>query len=582
MSALSRLAGRLAGLRAAEPGAVRVDRDLEVPVGDGEVLLADRWVPASAGVAPLVLLRSPYGRRTLDLVGRLLAERGYQVLVQSVRGTFGSGGTWQPFRHERADGAATLRWLAGQEWWPGAVGTLGPSYLGLTQWALASADPAAVAAMALSVTSSAFRDSVVYPGGSFTLETGATWMYLLEHQESGWARALWSQLRARRAHHPAYRTLPLERAEAAMLGHPVDYYQDWLRHERPGDQWWQEADFSGARRSMPPVSMVAGWYDIFLPYQLDDYAALRAAGRPVRLTIGPWTHSSVRLSGAALADAVDFFDARLRPAAHGSEAVAAIAPKARPGSPVVNGRDGRSGDRVRLRLVGRRGWVDLDDWPPPGERVSWYLHGDGGLRRAVPKPAGASRYRWDPADPTPGVGGASLDPANAGRRDQRRREQRPDVRTWTSDVLPARFVLAGPVEATVWIRSSNWYSDLFVRLCTVSASGRSLNLSDGILRLEPGPSGAVVSVGAPVDGEVIDVGDGIVAVRVRMWPVGVDLDAGRRLRVQVAGGAHPLFARNLGGGERLGTGVRLVPADHEIFHDPDHPSAIVLPHARLA
>ncbi len=556
---------------------MRVERDLPVPAGDGVVLLADRWVPAGSGCEPLVLLRSPYGRRTLDLVGRLLAERGYQVLIQSVRGTFGSGGAWEPFRHERTDGSATLGWLADQAWWPGTLATFGPSYLGLTQWALAAADPTVLAAMALSVTSSSFRDSVVYPGGSFALETGATWMYLLEHQESGRARALWSQLQGSRALRPAYRTLPLEQAEAAMLGHPVGYYQDWLRHERPGDPWWREVDFSGARRSMPPVSMVAGWFDIFLPYQLDDYAALRDAGRPVRLTIGPWTHSSLRLSGAALADALDFFDTRLRPPAP----PAPVAPAAGTTAAGRSGGDSPSDHRVRLRLVGRRRWVELDGWPPPGEQVRWHLHGDGGLRRAGAAPAGPTRYRWDPADPTPGTGGASLYPGNAGRRNQRRREQRPDVASWTSDPLPDRFVLAGPVEARVWLRSSNWCSDLFVRLCTVSPSGCSRNLSDGLLRLEAGPGGSVVSVGAPVDGEVIGVDDAVAAVRVRMWPVGVELGAGCRLRVQVSGGAHPLFARNLGGGERLGPGTRLVPADHEIFHDPTHPSALVLPHARI-
>ncbi len=616
MSLPSRLAGRFGGLRPAGNLDVAVERDLEVPVGDGVVLLADRWVPAGPGPAPLVLVRSPYGRRPLDLVGRLLAERGYQVLVQSVRGTFGSGGTWEPFRHEREDGAATLAWLAGQPWWPGRVGTFGPSYLGLTQWALLSGAPGSVSAAALAVTSSVFRDAVVYPGGSFALETGAAWLYLLDNQERGAARLL-GALGARRALRRAHRTLPLERAEAAALGHRVGYYQDWLRHERPGDPWWAEVDFAAARQTPPPVSMTAGWFDIFLPYQLDDYAAIRSAGGRVELTIGPWTHSSLRLSAAALADAVELFDAELADARRGGTELAETEPAdaepadaepadAEPADagpadagPADAGRGGtelagragaaaagalrRGGDRgrVRLRLVGRRAWVVLDDWPPPGERVRWYLHGDGGLRRSTPVPSGPTRYRFDPGDPTPGVGGASLDPSNAGRRDQRRREARGDVRTWTTDPLPAGLLLVGPVEAEIWVRSSNWFTDVLVRLCTVSPSGRSLNLSDGILRLEPGSARAVASVGATVDGAVIEEREGIVAVRVRMWPVGIELGGGCRLRLQVSGGAHPLFARNLGGGERLGTGTRLVPADHEVFHDPEHLSAVVLPFAGL-
>src|SRR5205823_4152391 len=125
--------------------AVSVERDLETKMPDDVVLLADRWYPKEpAGVAgglPVVLLRSPYGRRQLGIVGRLFAERGYQVVIQSCRATFGSGGEWVPFRHERDDGRATLDWLAAQPWFGGATATFGPSYLGLTQWAVAADAP---------------------------------------------------------------------------------------------------------------------------------------------------------------------------------------------------------------------------------------------------------------------------------------------------------------------------------------------------------------------------------------------------------------------------------------------------------
>ena len=98
----------------AESRDVVCERDLPVTMDDGAVLLADRWVARRIRHTrpPTVLVRSPYGRRQLVglLFGRLMAERGLQVAVQSVRGTFGSEGTFSPF-DERADGLATLRWI---------------------------------------------------------------------------------------------------------------------------------------------------------------------------------------------------------------------------------------------------------------------------------------------------------------------------------------------------------------------------------------------------------------------------------------------------------------------------------------
>ena len=61
------------------------------------------------------------------------------MLIQSCRGTFGSGGTLDPFGpDEHDDGLATVAWLREQPWYPGAFGTAGPSYLGMVQWAIAA------------------------------------------------------------------------------------------------------------------------------------------------------------------------------------------------------------------------------------------------------------------------------------------------------------------------------------------------------------------------------------------------------------------------------------------------------------
>ena len=144
------------------------EHDLAVPMPDGAVLLADRYAPRSGGGAlPLALIRCPYGRRGPFAAGlaRPLAERGFQVLLQSVRGTFGSGGTFDPMRRDREDGLATLDWVVKQPWFGGSIVLCGLSYLGYAQWAVADRLPPEVKAIIPQVTDSALTLSSSGPTG---------------------------------------------------------------------------------------------------------------------------------------------------------------------------------------------------------------------------------------------------------------------------------------------------------------------------------------------------------------------------------------------------------------------------------
>jgi hypothetical protein len=187
---------------------VIVQHDLRVPMPDGVELLADRWAPRAGGeMLPTAVLRSPYGRRGLISLGmaRPLAERGFQVLMQSTRGTFGSGGVFDPMRSEREDGLATLEWVVKQPWFGGSIVLVGASYLGYVQWAVADRLPAEVKAMIPHMTESAMTLELLRKDG-FSLETPFGWGVMVAGQERrGACCGCWPRAAGRAGHCPRCR-----------------------------------------------------------------------------------------------------------------------------------------------------------------------------------------------------------------------------------------------------------------------------------------------------------------------------------------------------------------------------------------
>jgi uncharacterized protein len=520
--------------------AVQVQRDLPVPMADGAVLLADRYVPAGDGRPPLVLTRSPYGRRGFWglILGRLLAERGFQALVQSCRGTFGSGGVFDPFGpDEHSDGLATIGWMQQQPWYPGAFGTVGPSYLGMVQWAIAADAGPDLRAMATQVTTSDFR-TPFYPGESFSLETALTWVNQVATQEQRLAFA--RQSLAERRLRSVMNQLPLRDLDRHATGHQVPYYQEWLSHSSPGDGYWKDRSYAATLdRVTAPVSMVGGWHDFFLPLQLRDYAALRAGGHEPYLTIGPWRHADQAALGTWVGESLAWLRAHL-----------------------LGDRSGLRPEPVRIFVTGAEQWRELPEWPPPTRPQRWHLQPGEALAPDPPVAAAPDRYRYDPADPTPNLAGP-VGYTGRARVDNRILEARPDVLTYTSAPLTEDLEVMGAADADLYVRSSLGHTDFFARLCEVGPTGASINICDALLRLTPGQ---------PAPGP-----DGAIRLQFTLWPAAHRFRRGHRLRLQVSSGAHPRYARNPGTGEPLGTATTLVPADQQIYHDPDHPSAVVLP-----
>jgi len=539
----SKIVGRTLRLPAPLTEDVEVEADIAVPMDDGVVLLADRYTPRHPSLSspmPTVLVRSPYGRKGwVGLIfGRLLAERGLQVLVQSVRGTFGSGGTFEPF-DERTDGLATLRWLREQPWHTGRIGTTGPSYMGLVQWAIADE----VDVMAPSVTASEFRNQA-YGGGSISLDLALTWLLVLDVQERRLGPVWMLQGIRRTLPRVLSSDLPVGQLDEKVFGRAHDNFRRWLEESAPDSPYWSSHDFSSnVGVGDTPVQLVGGWHDIFLPWMIEDWRALRARGRETQLIIGPGAHTSVSVQGVSSRESIAWLRAHLL----GDARLVRDTP-------------------VRVFVGGGGGWRDLPDFPPPGTREAvLHLQPGGGLDAPAPgadaAAAGPSRFEYDPADPTPAVGGPMLMEQRP-VRDNGALEARDDVLVFTSSPLNIDQEAIGPVRADVFFRSSLEDTDVFVRVCDVDPDGVSRNVTDGLSRLTPG--------------EPRRDADGVAWVQFELWPTAHRFKRGHRVRVQVSSGAHPRYARNPGTGESPLTAVRLVKASQEVFHDAQRPSSVTL------
>jgi putative CocE/NonD family hydrolase len=278
-----------------------------------------------------------------------------------------------------------------------------------------------------------------------------------------------------------------------------------------------------------PVLLLGGWQDIFLRQTLQQYRHLRDRGVDVALTMGPWTHTDLLIKGLAVSarQTLDWLGTHL-----------GGAPARRPSAVNV--------------FVNQQGWRNLPDWPPATSEHSLYLQPAGRLGEIAPEPgATPAIFRYDPADPTPTIGGPLLSP-EGGYVDDSKLAQRADVLDFTGTTLTRDLYVYGNPVIELAHTSDNPNADLFVRISEVDAKGRSRNVTESYRRLDPGHEGVSIEL------------DGT-AHRFR---------AGSRIRVLVAGGWFPRYARNLGTDEALLTARQLKPATHSVHFGS---SRLVLP-----
>ena len=547
---------RQLGIRSPE-FAVRVEREIKVRMSDGVTLVSDVYHPQRISRTPTILVRIPLyrilkHRLFANVIGCMWAGAGYTVVIQGIRGHYGSGGVYYPLRGERKDGIETLRWIAQQPWFNGRLGMWGGSYFGYTQWVLADQVNPGPSALIIQISSTDFY-GMFYPGGAFSLESALYWAV--------WSASGQAEFPSPELLQPGYEGFPLIEADR-RVGKDISYFNDWVMHSER-DSYWSEIDGEGRPESLvAPVLLMAGWYDPYLPTQLNDFLRIRQGAQSnvaaeTRLIIGPWSHArTATLPGVeprnyrleSLAPSISWFDQhllQLRPAATSNTAP------------------------IRLYVMGANIWRDEQEWPLARTRSTpFYLRSSGaangaggdGLLTSIPPiaPEIPDTYTYDPKNPVPSRGGAMMGP-RAGVCLQNDVEQRPDVLVYSTALLEEAMEVTGPVGVSLYVSTTAPTTDFTAKLVDVYPDGSAYNVSDGILRRR------FNGVEQPTE------------IHIDLWPTSMIFLKGHRVRLEVSSSNYPRFDRNPNTGQRIATETNPIPATQRVYHGPDTPSRVILP-----
>lgn len=551
---------------------MEIEFDVAATMRDGTVLRSDVYRPTGEGPWPVLVQRTPYGRRAGAQVQHLdpfmAISRGYIVVNQDTRGRSGSDGEWFPFKYEVEDGYDTIRWAASLPGSSGEVGMFGPSYVGYTQWAAALGAPPELRAIAPEVTwSDPSLGGLQFRGGALELGNNAVFATINAIARAGEKEDL---------------TNP---TSAAALGELIADYDDLDR-----EGYWglpsgnlpvlarhgikdlgmtralvdpasaESATVAGKHHEVEVPSLnVGGWYDVFTQGTLDNHTAMVELGKPTRLIMGPWPHTAfyggvptsitgeVNFGLASMTASVGLDQMKLDWYDHWLKGIDNGVLEQPP---------------VKIFVMGLNEWRDENEWPLSlAVDTPWHLGTGGTLSQSPPSSSEIpDHYVYDPADPVITRGGnlVMIDDYPAGQFDQRDIERRADVLTYTSEPLAENLEVTGRIRMRLHAATDAPSTDWVVRLCDVDTEGVSRNIVDGIVRVR-GTSGE------PAEHEI------------DLWSTSNVFLAGHRIRVQVTSSNFPRWDRNLNTGEPARTAVTMRTAQQTVFHDAERPSHIILP-----
>jgi uncharacterized protein len=553
---------------------VRLERGVRARMRDGVELVSDHYYSPQSGTLPTLLMRQPYGRDIASTVVYAhpvwFARRGYNVVIQDVRGRGDSEGDFYPFRNEGSDGADTIAWLRTRPESSGRVGMYGFSYQGMTQLLAAAEKPEGLQCIVPGMTACDLYNGWFYQGGALRLASTLGWgLQLLKEdarrkklrEASDRLEQAWAQLASQMS------VLPI-RAHPALHGEGLPRYAlDWFDHDTP-DEYWTALDVSRCPEKIcVPALHISGWYDMFLRGSVDGFLALcKSAGtefarRSQYLLAGPWVHipwgdriGSADFGPEALIDTDEIL---LRWFDHWLKDSGAFANE----------------PRVRHFVLGENRWRNANSFPSGADRVL-FLHSEGKANSrkgngtlSVTSPSTnepCDVFVHDPEVPVLAPGGPA---AASGQVDQAALEMGNNLLVYSTEPVENSLRIFGKPRVVLHCATSLKNADITAKLVRVRPSGVAEFICIGVAR-----------------SSYLFVETKYEADKIHRWefflePTSCRFEKGDRIRLEISGSAFPLIDRNSGSDlpSCQATSWDWRRSTHSVFHSSERASALYLP-----
>jgi putative CocE/NonD family hydrolase len=558
---------------------IKCEENVSAEMRDGTVLKADIYRPDDGGDHPTLLLRTPYWKLNSRYIktARNLAARGYTIICQDMRGRYDSEGKflWQFMENsltgDAEDGYDTVEWASNLKHSDGQIGTWGHSYDGWTSWRMAELQPPALKAIHASGMGT---ESLDMNFGIFETGRRLEWTYMMAadmRRRSGVKNGPHSPVEAVNQWRAIERGkwiwyLPFENIPDEIFSTLTPQLKAYYK-EQNVEMW----NFDNVHPKVNiPVGMFTGWWDRVIG-TVKQYTGLEQNGPEHlkgqhRLVVGPWSHMMTTLNR------------NLGPIDYGSKAEETWENLIlRWYDYQFKGIDEGIGSEpgVKLFILGANEWTFENEWPiKRAETVPIYLHsdglantpyGDGSLSYYQPTGETPDTYSYDPSDPVMSV--MDID-AQAMPRDQKPLNGRKDVLVYQTEPFesPTRFV--GPVELELWAASDAIDTDWTAKLILVEESGLAVNLTYGIMRAR---------YRSGFDHEEFLDPDVPNKFTIKLNPVGIEIQPGQCLRLDVSSSDFPNFDRNHNTGKDFWSDTELMIAKQTVFHDSEMASRLLMP-----